>query len=264
MTYGLSTDRGLGAWRVGWSYGPLASAVYDLDKPIGRSFGDLEYYERSLAGLSGRILEPAVGTGRVLIPLLESGHDVEGFDVSADMLEVCRRRCRERGLDPPLRQADMTTFVEPGAFAAVILPAGSIALLDGRDATVQALRRFRECLQPSGTLLVDVPPGRLLTETEPMRHWRRDDFVWTLQTQHVEHDPVSNGTTRWLRYEKWHDGALVATELQLFRLQHWSVAEFEFLLVEAGFTDVSATADYRESTLPGVASDVWTFHASTP
>ncbi len=76
MTYGLSTDRGLGAWRVGWSYGPLASAVYDLDKPIGRSFGDLEYYERSLAGLSGRILEPAVGTGRVLIPLLESGHDV--------------------------------------------------------------------------------------------------------------------------------------------------------------------------------------------
>ena len=59
---------------MSWEYGPLATEVYDLDKPIGHSFGDVEYYTRLLATISGRILEPATGTGRILILLLEAGH----------------------------------------------------------------------------------------------------------------------------------------------------------------------------------------------
>ena len=62
---------------MSWEYGTLASEVYDLDKPVGRSFADVEYYTGLLAGVGGPILEPAAGTGRVLIPLLEAGHLVE-------------------------------------------------------------------------------------------------------------------------------------------------------------------------------------------
>jgi hypothetical protein len=40
------------------------------------------------------------------------------------------------------------------------------------------------------------------------------------------YDPVANQTTSFLRYEKWRDGCLIATELQPFRLQHWSLEEF--------------------------------------
>ena len=61
-------------------YGNLASQVYNLDKHIGRSFGDVEYYRERLRGSTGLILEPAVGNGRVLIPLLEAGLQVVGFD----------------------------------------------------------------------------------------------------------------------------------------------------------------------------------------
>jgi SAM-dependent methyltransferase len=92
---------------VSWDYGMLSSEIYELDKPIGRSFGDVEYYTRSLSGVNGRILEPAAGTGRILIPLLEAGHDVEGFDISPDMLAICRQHCRERGLEPDLHDADI-------------------------------------------------------------------------------------------------------------------------------------------------------------
>ena len=84
---------------MNWEYGTLATEVYDLDKPIGRSFGDVEYYTRLLATISGRILEPATGTGRILIPLLEAGHEVDGVDSSPEMLAVCRRHCQDRGLD---------------------------------------------------------------------------------------------------------------------------------------------------------------------
>ena len=177
---------------MSWRYGTLATEIYEQDKPIGHSFGDVEEYRRLLDGVTGRILEPAVGTGRMLIPLLESGLDVEGFDTSPEMLGVCRAHCRERGLNPVLRQADMTTFVRPGAYAAVIVPTGTIALLDGRADTLQALTCFRECLQPSGRLLVDLdPPPEPGHETdpEPMRHWWAGPDLWTLQVHHIEYDP---------------------------------------------------------------------------
>ena len=63
-------------------YGNLASWVYDLDKPVGRSFGDIEFYQERLSGCRGAILEPAVGNGRILIPLLEAGLNIQGFDAS--------------------------------------------------------------------------------------------------------------------------------------------------------------------------------------
>lgn len=249
---------------MSWDYGTLATEVYDLDKPIGSSFGDVEYYRCQLAGITGRILEPATGTGRILIPLLQAGLDVEGLDASPQMLAVCRQHCHDRGLDPELREADMTTFVHPGAYRAVIVPAGSITLLNGRPAAQQALTAFHQSLVPGGKLIVDVPAPRLVTEPEPMRYWRRGPFVWTLQTMHIEYDPAANRMTRFLRYEKWHDGRLVSAELQLFRLQHWSLAEFTQLLTETGFTEITVTADYQDNHQPEPDGDDWTFHATRP
>ena len=208
---------------MSWEYGALATEVYDLDKPIGHSLGDVEYYTCLLAQVSGPILEPATGTGRILIPLLEAGHEVDGLDSSAEMLAVCRQHCRDRSLDPILREADMTIFVHLAAYEAVIIPAGSIALLDGRKATLQALTCFRDSLVPGGRLFVDVPVLRPGAEHEPMRYWRRDSYLWTRQTMHTEYDPAANQTTRFLRYDKWQDGALCMTELQTFRLQHWNI-----------------------------------------
>jgi SAM-dependent methyltransferase len=248
---------------VGWEYGTLAAEVYDLDKPIGHSFGDVEYYRRHLAGVSGPILEPAAGTGRILIPLLESGLRVEGLDTSPEMLALCRQHCRERGLNPVLRQADMTTFVQQAAYSAVIIPAGSISLLDGRAETSRALAGFHRSLAPGGKLIVDVPAPQPVTGQEEMRHWRHGPYLWTLQTMHVEYDPATNQKTRFLRYEKWEDGQPVKTELQVFRLQHWSVAEFTGLLADAGFANIAVAADYDDDRHPEPDTDDWTFRALT-
>lgn len=249
---------------MSWDYGRLVAEVYELDKPVGSSFPGLRYYTRQLAGVTGRILEPATGTGRVLVPLLEAGFAVEGLDVSPDMLAVCRQHCQDRGLDPVLREADMTTFAEPGAYQAIIIPAGSIMLLDGRDAVPRALSAFRESLSSGGRLILDIGVPELITAPGPMRYWERDPYLWTLQDMRTVYDSVANQTTSFLRYEKWRDGGLVATELQRFRLQYWSLTEFERLLADAGFTDISVTADYRDDQRPRADSEVWTFHAIRP
>ena len=85
---------------MSWDYGPLVAEVYELDKPVRPTFPALRYHTRQLAGVTGRILEPAAGTRRVLVPLLGAGFAVEGLDVSPDILAVCRQHCQDRGLDP--------------------------------------------------------------------------------------------------------------------------------------------------------------------
>jgi SAM-dependent methyltransferase len=245
-------------------YGTLATEVHELDKPVGRPFADVDYYTDLLADVSGPIFEPATGTGRILIPLLEAGHQVEGLDSSPQMLARCREHCRHRGLDPVLREADMTAFVQLAAYEAVIIPAGSIALLDGRKATLQALTCFRDSLVPGGRLIVDVPVSQPATGHEAMRYWQHGSCLWTLQTMHIEYDPAANQTTRFLRYDKWQEGTLRMTELQTFRLQHWNCQEFEDLLAEAGFTRIFLTADYKSVASPRTADGIWTFHATVP
>lgn len=245
-------------------YGTLATEVYELDKPVGCPLADVEYYTGLLADVSGPILEAATGTGRILIPLLEAGHQAEGLDSSPQMLARCRQHCRDRGLDPVLREADMTVFVQLAAYEAVIIPAGSIALLDGRKATLQALTCFRDSLVPGGRLVVDVPVPQPAAGHEAMRYWRHGSCLWTLQTMHIEYDPAANQTTRFLRYDKWQDGTLRMTELQTVRLQHWNCQEFEDLLAEAEFTDILVAADYKNAANPRTADGVWTFHATVP
>jgi hypothetical protein len=166
------------------------------------------------------------------------------------------------GLDPVLREADMTIYVRLAAYEAVIIPAGSIALLDGRKATLQALACFRDSLVSGGQLFVDVPAPGTVAAHEGMRYWQRGSYLWTLQTLHSEYDSVASQTTRFLRYDKWQDGILRMTELQSFRLQHWTSQEFADLLAEAGFAHILVTADYQHAGTSGTASEFWTFHAT--
>jgi hypothetical protein len=89
-----------------------------------------------------------------------------------------------------------------------------------------------------------------------------DPYLWTLQTMWSQYDAAANQLTRWLRYEKWRDGSLIATELQRFRLQHWSIAEFAGIVQEVGFKEVSISADYHDGEAPGNETRVWSVRAT--
>ncbi|MDT3445086.1 MULTISPECIES: class I SAM-dependent methyltransferase [unclassified Pseudofrankia] len=247
--------------RTSSDYGPLCSLVYQLDKPVGTSSGDVEFYRDLLAGTSGEILEPAVGTGRILIPLLQAGFRVRGFDPSPAMLTICRDNCAAHGLDPVLFEADLVTFQEPAAFAAVVIPTGSFALVTGRERAAQALRNLRESLRPGGRLIVDVEPLEQSTSPGPLRHWWLGDEMLTLSSLPPA-QPEEGVVSSWLRYERWRDGRLVETELQNFSLQRYDLDGFAALLREAGFTAVTVHADYQAGLSPTPDSHVWTFVAT--
>ena len=70
-------------------YSQLCAEYYDLDKPSAQSDA-LVFYMKYVAEAKGRILEPMCGSGRFLIPIMEEGIEIDGFDVSPHMLDACR------------------------------------------------------------------------------------------------------------------------------------------------------------------------------
>ncbi len=247
-------------------YARLASWVYNLDKPVGRSFGDVEYYRQRLEPCRGPVLEPAVGNGRVFVPLLEAGFAMEGFDASDEMLAYCRDECRRRNLSARLTRQTFADFRYESAFSAIIVPAGSFQLVADAASAKTVLRRFFDYLVPGGKLLLDLDPvSAFLEPAGSVRSWTTPDGdLLTLTEQRVETDCVAQTTLAHLRYDHWRDGRLLASELDLFKLRWWGVGEFSLFLRDAGFVDVVASGNYQHGRQPRKGDDSISFEAYRP
>ncbi|UTP39084.1 class I SAM-dependent methyltransferase [Phenylobacterium sp. LH3H17] len=246
-------------------YGAMCTEIYDLDKPPG-SLPDVPFYLDRLVGTQGPILEAAVGTGRLLVPLLEAGLEVKGFDQSPDMLESCRRHCAARGLPADLRQARFQDFAYDHAFAAILVPVGTFTLIDDFAEGLAVLKRFHDHLAPGGRLLIDLlPMGYLTNERPDVRTWTAaNGDMLRIEGRAVEIDLVRQRRVTHDRYERWRNGRLVESELEVMAFRIWGLAEFQLALAAAGFTDISVGADHQAGRRPGRSSRILNFEARRP
>lgn len=243
-------------------YGSIAAEIYDIDKPFG-ALPDTAFHLAGLAGIDGPILEPACGSGRTLLPLLDAGHDVSGFDTSADMLERCRARCATRGFDPPLNCQRFEDFAYPTRFAAIAVPAGSFTLIADFDAALAVLRRFAEHLVVGGLLVLDIQPLSFLAATgEDRRQWTAaDGDLLTAEGKRTATDWLRQTARTTYRYERWRDNRLVESQLEPMAQRYWGAGEFDLALRAAGFTDVAVIGGYDRRRAPRAGDSVLTFEA---
>jgi SAM-dependent methyltransferase len=120
---------------------------------------DLELYRNFALRCDGPVLELGCGSGRVSIPLAQSGLNVTGIDRSTAMLELARARAAEAGLTERLclEQVDLRTPAFRAQFALAICPLnGFLHLLTVED-QLAALRSAHRALLPGGFLIVDLP-----------------------------------------------------------------------------------------------------------
>lgn len=252
-------------------YGELCTEVYDLTKQIGQSInGDIEYYRDRLKPCNGRILEAMVGSGRVIIPLLEAGLKVEGVDYSFEMLDSCRKHCNDRGLEAPLYQADLKELALPHKYEAIIIPAGSFLLIEQREEATQVLKRLYEHLEPGGRLILDLfLPDSSFNSSDlgvwkgsATHHFPNGDII-TMDSKYVEADYFfKQYSVRYLKYEKWRDGSLIQTELQRLAMRWYGVEEFKFILENIGFSDISVSADFEYGKQPSHGKQVFVYEAT--
>ncbi len=245
MTAGEDFHRGLAAL--------LFQVVNRDDAP------DVAYY-RGIIERSGQpALDAGCGPGRLLCQYLRAGLDVDGCDISPDMVDLCRRRAEAEGLAPALHVQSTAGLDLPRRYRTIV-SCGTFGLNGTRADDVESLRRFHHHLEPGGTLAVDIEAGWAMTEM-----WRRcadadrsQPGEWTtrdstplpdgdeivVRRRLVEADPLGQSFTLDLRYELVRDGSVVRSEDHRLVERWYGVREMIGMLETAGFADVRVEGDY--------------------
>ncbi len=106
----------------------------------------------ALAG-DGRVLELAIGTGRVALPLAARGITVEGVDASAAMVE--QLRAKPGGESIPVTIGDMAGVPASGRFRLVYLVFNSLFGLLSQARQAECFGNVARVLEPGGMFVVE-------------------------------------------------------------------------------------------------------------
>lgn len=243
-------------------YGPLCTTVYSLTKPIGSNLnGDVDYYIERLEGITGPILEIGVGTGRMLVPLLKSGFKMFGIDNSEYMLEQCRLNLTNENLPSTIFYGDFCQSQLTATYEAIIIPTSTFNLITDYDLAIQGLRHIYLSLKPGGRLILDLDMpfypevGEVQTAIYPLD----GTSGITTEMKTLDIDWLDQLIVNHLKYDKWENGVLMASELQNFTLKWYGLNEFKNMLEKVGFTDITVSADYDYLAYPTDANQTITF-----
>ena len=239
---------------------------------------EITYFHRRIEQHGEPALDVACGTGRLLIPYLRAGLDVDGCDISSDMVEHCRAKAAREGLSPNLSVHAMHELELPRKYMTVFV-CGAFGLGSTRAQDVEALSRLHDALRPGGTLLLDIEvpyadakqwrywtsEGRraLPEELPPPRERRRgsDGAEYTLRGRVVDLEPLEQRVTLVMHAERWRDGELEAEEDRTLTINLYFRNELLLLLERAGFADVRIEGDHND--LPPTPDDEFLVFVAT-
>ena len=156
----------------------MVGRVEDLFAPFAerydRSLGEMGESSRidpvvdvlaALAG-DGRVLEFAIGTGRIALPLAARGVPVAGIDLSEPMVAELRKK--PGGDEIPVTIGSMTSTRVEGSFRVVFLVFNTIGNLVSQDLQVECFGNAAAHLEPGGCFVIElyVPELRRLPADE--------------------------------------------------------------------------------------------------
>ncbi len=204
---------------------------------------DLAFYLNLGRQANGPVLEVACGTGRVLLPLLQAGVDIDGVDLNAPMLDRLRSKAGSLSLTPNLYQGDMRDFTTPRKYALIIIPFNAFVHNLTTDDQLRTLRVCREHLERGGSLamslfhpnftIIMAPQGRELEmETSPPQTDRRLRLYDTRTMDRVQQIQYSKNEIE----ELDEDGTLIAVHRSETSMRWIYRAEMELLLRVAGYS----------------------------
>ena len=200
------------------------AAIYD---PWSRSVTeDIGFYVDHALATGGPIVELAVGTGRIAVPIAQAGVPVIGVDSSPEMLAAARAVAESAGVSHlvDLRLGDLREPPVDERVPLAICPFRSLLHMETEAEKLQALRAAHGLLEPAGRFVFDVfAPSREDIEETHDRWLEREPGIFERA--------VWDEGSRTLSLSVRSDGGEATT----FGLHWLSAPEWLRLLDEAGF-----------------------------
>jgi SAM-dependent methyltransferase len=252
-----------------WHHGLIARwwAEFNEAEP-----DELAYFRNAISTFGEPALDLGCGNGRILLPLLKDGVDIDGSDISADMIALAAAEVKKAGLRSRLTVAPMHE-VDLGRSYRTIFMCGALGIGGRRDHDREALRRAHRHLEPGGALLV--ANHHLPYETDEKR-WARwlpghragghggwpaegerrtfadgDEVEWLGKPSTL--DPLEQRITMDVRVRLWHRGEMIKEETYQLEENLYFVQEMLLMLEDAGFRDLRVEGGY--SGRPATADD---------
>jgi SAM-dependent methyltransferase len=240
-----------------WHYGLVAQywAEFNVDGP------EIPYFQGLIERYGQPVLDVGCGAGRLLLPYLRAGLDVDGCDVSADMLALCRKKAEQAGYAPRLFHQAMHELQPPRTYRTIIV-CGTFGIGGSVRQDQEALRCFYRWLEPGGALLLENylayrnPDGwqywlaakraelPAAWPTTGRRKQAADGTEYELRSRLAAFNPLEQLATRQIRVYHWRDSQLLAQEERTLLERFYFKHEVLLMLAEAGFHDVEVQGDH--------------------
>jgi hypothetical protein len=229
--------------RSNLAYGTLGTLFHDADAPRA-SAAEVAWYAARLPRGKGIVLEAMVGSGRLLVPLLDQGFPVHGVDSSEARLASCEKRLAASGHKAQLYRQDVSALNLPSRYAAAFIAGGSFQSLTNPVAALDALLRIRAHLIEPGLLFLDLfvpagaahPPGapvveiRMVTPAEGTQIGLRSEIFFDVPMRRIDMRQ---------RYERRERKVITAREDETRALTWYTEEEATTLLTDAGYSEVT-------------------------
>ena len=126
-----------------------------------RVIDDIPFYIRQVKKYGDPVLELACGTGRVTIPLAESGINITGIDISESMLSHAQAKTKEKEVAIEWIKGDCRDFKLNKKFNLIMFPFNTIAILQELKSIESCFSSVRNHLHDNGRFIIDFFNPRL-------------------------------------------------------------------------------------------------------
>ena len=224
-------------------YKELSTQFYDLSKPVA-CHDEIKFYANKINQCKGPILEAMCGSGRLLLPLLEMGFDIDGIDNSKAMLLSCQKRAESLNLSVNLIENAIEQIESSKKYGLIYIAVGSFQLIYDLDTALLTLSSLKEILLPGGALVLDmfVPWDILGNDGEPefteryIEKKNGDKIV--LKSSSIA-DVKNQILTTTTLYESFENNEVVKTEEEHLEIRWYYPNEMMLFLEKAGFDNIS-------------------------
>lgn len=213
---------------------------------------DIAFYVEEARRCGGPVVELAVGSGRIAVPIAQAGLSVIGVDLSDCMLAVARALAEEHGVASlvDLRVGDLRKPPVDERVPLVICPFRSLLHMPDEAEKLSALRAAHTLLEPGGQLVFDVfaPSREDIAQTQGL---------WLEREPGIFERADWDESSRTLRLSVRSGDAAAAMEL------HWlSAIEWRRLIEEAGFEVAALYGWFDRRPYRGGEDMIWVCRAA--